>query len=154
MGSARPAAQFSESTYRRRITQPTLVAATEVIVAGAITGLGSARSIPRQSLQATATLHTPFASLVTEATATDKMFVNDANSESAPGYGVVNARIVSSAMWGGSGAEVTVGAQNVFNTRYVSSVSVNAAGGKFYEPGLQRSIFIGITVMAAPGRSP
>ena len=110
--------------------------------------------IPRQSLQATATLHTPFASLVTEATATDKMFVNDANSESAPGYGVVNARIVSSALWGGSGAEATIGAQNVFNTRYVSSVSVNAAGGKFYEPGSQRSVFIGITVMAAPSRSP
>ena len=110
--------------------------------------------IPRQSLQATATLHTAFASLVTEATTTDKMFVNDANSESAPGYGVVNARIVSSALWGGSGAEVTIGAQNVFNTRYVSSVSVNAAGGKFYEPGSQRSIFIGITVMAAPSRSP
>src|SRR5204863_233116 len=84
-----------------------------------------------------------------EETLTDRMFVNDANSESAPGYAIFNARIVSSALSHGSGAEVTVGAQNVFNTRYISSVSVNAAGGKFYEPGSQRSLYVGISLVGA-----
>jgi iron complex outermembrane receptor protein len=105
--------------------------------------------IPRQVFQTTATFHSPIASLVTEATMTDRMFVDDPNTESAPGYGIVNARIVSSALWEGSGVEVTFGAQNVFNTKYISSVSVNAAGGKFYEPGSQRSIYVGVTVLAA-----
>ncbi len=105
--------------------------------------------IPAQIFQASATLHTKLAKLVTEANFADKMFVDDANSQSAPGYGIVNARLVSSALWRGSGAEVTVGAQNVFDRKYVSSVSVNASGGKFYEPGSQRAFFVGLSVIAA-----
>ncbi len=109
--------------------------------------------IPRQTLQATASLHGSIATLVTEATLADRMFVNDANSESSPGYAIFNARIVSSALWSGSGAELTLGAQNLFNTRYISSVSVNAAGGKFYEPGSQRSIYVGLSLLAASRHS-
>jgi iron complex outermembrane receptor protein len=105
--------------------------------------------IPRQTLQASATVRTGVATFVTETTIADKMAVNDANSESSPGYAVFNARIVAGGSLGLSGAELTLGAQNLFNTRYVSSVSVNAAGGKFYEPGSQRTIYIGVTLLAA-----
>lgn len=105
--------------------------------------------IPRQTLQASASLRTTLATLVTEGTLADRMFVNDANSESSPGYAIFNARIVSSALWNGSGAEIALGAQNLFNTRYISSVSVNAAGGKFYEPGSQRSIYVGVSLLAS-----
>jgi len=108
--------------------------------------------IPAQILQASATLRTSIASLVTEASFADKMFVDDPNSESAPGYGIVNARLVSSALWRGSGAELTAGAQNVFDRKYVSSVSVNAAGGKFYEPGSRRAFFVGLSLTAAARR--
>ncbi len=110
--------------------------------------------IPRQTLQASAAVRTGVATFVTETTIADKMAVNDANSESSPGYAIFNARIVTSGSLGLSGAELTVGAQNLFNARYVSSVSVNAAGGKFYEPGSQRSVYIGVTLLAAakPGR--
>jgi len=109
--------------------------------------------IPRQTFQASAALHSSIATLVTEGTLVDRMFVNDANSESSPGYALFNARIVSSALWNGSGAELTLGAQNLFNTRYISSVSVNAAGGKFYEPGSQRSIYVGLSLLAASRHS-
>ena len=105
--------------------------------------------IPRHIFQTTAAFHSPLATLVMEATMADRMFVNDANSEAAPGYGILNARLLSSALWGISGVEVTVGAQNLLNRRYVSSVSVNAAGGKFYEPGLQRSVYVGLTLLAS-----
>ncbi|HJP84794.1 MAG TPA: TonB-dependent receptor [Gemmatimonadaceae bacterium] len=108
--------------------------------------------IPAQTLQASATLRTSIASLVTEGSFADKMFVDDPNSESAPGYGIVNARLVSSALWRGSGAELTAGAQNVFDRKYVSSVSVNAAGGKFYEPGSRRAFFVGLSLTAAARR--
>ncbi len=110
--------------------------------------------IPRQTLQASAALRSALATLVTEATVADKMAVNDANSESAPGYAIFNARIVTGGTFGFSGAELTVGAQNLFNTRYVSSVSVNAAGGKFFEPGSQRSVYVGVTLLAAAKRGP
>jgi iron complex outermembrane receptor protein len=105
--------------------------------------------IPRQTLQASASFRSALATLVTEATLADRMFVNDANSESSPGYAIFNVRAVSSALWNGSGAELTLGAQNVFNTKYVSSVSVNAAAGKFYEPGTQRSVYIGLSLIGS-----
>ena len=105
--------------------------------------------IPRQTLQASGTWRSRVAAFVTEATLADRMAVNDANSASSPGYAIFNARIVTSASLGRSGAELTLGAQNLFDTRYVSSVSVNAAAGKFYEPGAQRSVYVGLTLMAA-----
>ena len=105
--------------------------------------------IPRQTLQASAALRGSFATLVTEATLADRMFVDDANSQSSPGYAICNVRVVSSALWSGSGAELTLGAQNVFDTKYISSVSVNAAAGKFYEPGSQRSVYIGVSLLAS-----
>jgi iron complex outermembrane receptor protein len=102
--------------------------------------------IPRQTLQVTASQRSALGTLVTEATLADRMFVNDANSASAPGYAIVNARLLTHAALGLSGAEVTFGAQNIFDTKYISSVSVNAAGGKFYEPGSQRSLYIGVSL--------
>jgi len=108
--------------------------------------------IPRQTLQASAALRSALATFVTEASISDRMAVNDANSERSPGYAIFNARIVTSATLGRSGAELTLGAQNLFNKQYVSSVSVNAAGGKFYEPGSQRSVYLGLTLIAAAKR--
>lgn len=105
--------------------------------------------IPGQTFQASAALRSSFATLVTEATVADRMFVNDANSESSPGYGIVNARIITSAALGVSAAELTLGVQNLFDKRYVSSVSVNAAAGKFYEPGSQRSFYLGLSLLGA-----
>ena len=110
--------------------------------------------IPGQAFQASAAVRSFLGTLVTEATLADRMFVNDANSESAPGYAIVNARLVIVASMGPSAAEVTLGAQNIFNRRYVSSVNVNAAGGKFYEPGSQRSIYVGVSLIGAVKRSP
>ena len=109
--------------------------------------------IPGQAFQASAAVRSFLGTLVTEATLADRMFVNDANSESAPGYAIVNARLVIVASMGPSAAEVTLGAQNIFNRRYVSSVNVNAAGGKFYEPGSQRSIYVGVSLIGAVKRS-
>ena len=105
--------------------------------------------IPRQTLQVTASHRSALGTVVTEATLADRMLVNDANSESSPGYAIVNARLLTHAAMGLSGAEVTFGAQNIFDRKYISSVSVNAAGGKFYEPGSQRSLYIGVSLLGA-----
>jgi iron complex outermembrane receptor protein len=109
--------------------------------------------IPRQTFQASATMRTPLGTFVTEATLADRMFVNDANSEAAPGYAIVNVRLVSGVSAGLSGAEIVLGAQNLFGSHYVSSVNVNAAGGKFYEPGAQRSLYVGLSLLGAAKRS-
>ena len=108
--------------------------------------------IPKQTLQASAALRSAIAAFVVEATVADRMPVNDANLESSPGYAIFNARIVTGRAIRFSGAELTVGAQNLFDRRYVSSVSVNAAGGKFYEPGSHRSVDVGRTLTGAARR--
>jgi iron complex outermembrane receptor protein len=110
--------------------------------------------IPRQTFQVSAAVRSIVGTLVTEATFADRMFVNDANSERSPGYGIINARLVSIASMGLSAAEITFGAQNVFNRKYVSSVNVNAAGGKFYEPGSQRAVYVGLSLTGAVKREP
>ncbi|HEY8851384.1 MAG TPA: TonB-dependent receptor [Gemmatimonadaceae bacterium] len=110
--------------------------------------------IPRQTFQASATVRSGVGTLVTEATFADRMLVNDANSEKSPGYGIVNTRFVSSASLGPTLADITLGAQNIFNRKYVSSVNVNAAGGKFYEPGSQRAFYVGVSLIGAVKRAP
>jgi iron complex outermembrane receptor protein len=39
-----------------------------------------------------------------------------------------------------------IGVQNVLDREYVGSVSVNASGGKYYEPAPGRLIYAGLTV--------
>jgi iron complex outermembrane receptor protein len=102
--------------------------------------------IPVQALQASAAWRSSLATLVGEATLTSDLFVNDANSERAPGYAIFNLRVTRDIVFSRSTAGLVVGAQNLFNTPYVSSVSVNAAAGKFYEPGTQRAVFVGVTL--------
>jgi iron complex outermembrane receptor protein len=110
--------------------------------------------IPAHSLQASATWRSPLATLVGEATMASDLFVNDANSERAPGYAVFNARLVRDIPLGRSAAELVVGAQNLFDRPYVSSVSVNAAAGKFYEPGTQRALFVGVSLSGGSRPTP
>lgn len=109
--------------------------------------------IPRQAFQGSAAWRSPIATVVGEATMSSRLFVNDANSERAPGYAVFNLRFIRDLTVSSSMAEVVVGAQNLFNTPFVSSVSVNAAAGKFYEPGTQRALFVGLTLSAAVRRA-
>ena len=110
--------------------------------------------IPRQTFQASAAVRSVVGTFVTEATLADKMFVNDANSERSPGYAIVNARLISITSMGPSAAEITLGAQNIFDRKYVSSVNVNAAAGKFYEPGSQRSLYVGVSLKGAVKGTP
>jgi len=67
--------------------------------------------------------------------------VNDANTVSSPGYTVANVRArlpyrAASAIFGG----IT----NLFDVRYNSSVVINAAGSRYFEPGEARSVYIGL----------
>jgi outer membrane receptor protein involved in Fe transport len=43
---------------------------------------------------------------------------------------------------------LTAGIQNVFDKLYASSIAVNAARGKYYEPAQRRTFFVGLSVGA------
>jgi len=72
-----------------------------------------------------------------------KLAVNNANTAWADAYDIVNARLA----WRPAMAfafEPVVGVDNVFDKTWASNVVVNAAGGRYYEPGPGRTYYIGL----------
>jgi iron complex outermembrane receptor protein len=102
--------------------------------------------IPSHRLQSAArvALHSAFVVLETETAS--RTFVDDANTSRAPGYSVANARAGWSPSLLPARLSVTVGAQNIFDRVYASSIAVNAARGKYYEPASRRNFFVGVSV--------
>ena len=81
-----------------------------------------------------------------ETRAASSIPVNDANSERAPSYVVHAIR----GGWrhvpvGALSFSPHVGVMNVFDRAYITSVVINAFGGRYYEPGPPRSVFAGLT---------
>jgi iron complex outermembrane receptor protein len=84
-----------------------------------------------------------------ETIAVSRTLVDDANSASAAGYGLVNLRVGGFLPLGAMGrVEPVVGVHNLFDRSYVGSVSVNAAPmfGRYYEPAPGRTIYAGLTI--------
>ena len=78
-----------------------------------------------------------------EAQHVGRVAVNNANTAWADGYTLLNARVAFRpptrlAM------EPVVGIDNVFDKTYASNVVVNAAGGRYFEPGPGRTYYVGI----------
>lgn len=74
-------------------------------------------------------------------------YVNDANTDEAPGYALVNARLGHRGLlWQGLTFKPFVAVDNLLNERYASSVVINAFGGRYYEPGPSRSFSLGLNV--------
>jgi iron complex outermembrane receptor protein len=76
----------------------------------------------------------------------DAIPVNDRNTASSDGYGLVDLR--------GGFADLAlgrlvlspfVGVNNLFDETYVASVVVNAFGGRFFEPGPTRTLYVGLS---------
>jgi iron complex outermembrane receptor protein len=123
------------------------------VVSGGVTssyGGNAIPGIPERQAQLTATWRARDNFIVAEWLARSSVFVNDANSASAPGFAIVNARIGSDVTAGRSRITAILGVQNLFDRRYIGSVAINAAGtpttGKFYEPGGRQSIMAGLQI--------
>jgi iron complex outermembrane receptor protein len=82
-----------------------------------------------------------------ETRASSSMPVNDANSERAPSY-VIHAIRLGARGVRASPIEVSphAGVQNLFGRKYITSVVVNAFGGRYYEPGPPRNAYAGVTL--------
>ncbi len=82
--------------------------------------------------------------------AAGRVFVNDANSDAAAGYGIVNVR-AGFVQEPGRGAESWrvsefVRVDNAGGRRYIGSVIVADANGRFFEPAPGRNVLAGVTV--------
>jgi ABC-type transport system involved in cytochrome bd biosynthesis fused ATPase/permease subunit len=76
----------------------------------------------------------------------DRIFVNDRNSDSAPAYAVANARVGYE--WSCRAWRFSAFARlnNLFDRRYAGSVIVGDTNGRFFEPAPGRNWFVGASV--------
>lgn len=73
--------------------------------------------------------------------------VNDANSDRAPGYTLWGARLGARDLrLGALRAMPTLAVQNLFDREYITAVTVNAFGGRFFEPGPGRTYNAGLVI--------
>jgi iron complex outermembrane receptor protein len=78
--------------------------------------------------------------------AQSKLYVDDRNTQAAPGYGVVNLAIARSFNVGSAAARLFVRVNNLLDKGYVGSVIVNETNGRYYEPAPSRAWLAGLDV--------
>jgi iron complex outermembrane recepter protein len=81
-----------------------------------------------------------------EAQYVDKLYVNERNTDAAPAYAVMNARIGFSQTSGAAKWQEFVRLNNLFDRHYAGSVIVGDSNGRFFEPAPGRNWFIGASV--------
>jgi len=77
---------------------------------------------------------------------TDDLFADNANSAVVSGATVANVRIGLKKSVGKLDIEPFIGISNVFDTDYTANVRINAFGGRYFEPGPDRSVYGGVSV--------
>jgi iron complex outermembrane receptor protein len=78
--------------------------------------------------------------------AVGRSFANDANTVTSPAHNILDLSLSNNALrigsvWGAS-LKLAAGVQNVLDVKYVSSVVVNAAANRYFEPGAGRSYWL------------
>lgn len=75
------------------------------------------------------------------------MAVNDANEDFSPAYFVMDLRAgVDDLRIGTTSVSAFAGVSNLLNEQYNTSVVVNAFGGRYFEPGPGRALYVGATL--------
>ena len=73
-----------------------------------------------------------------------KTYVNDVNSDAAPGYAVLSARLSREFVFSGTKMLLYGRLDNLLGARYASSVIVNDNNGRYFEPAPGRRLFVGV----------
>ena len=73
-----------------------------------------------------------------------KAYVNDLNTDAAPGYAVFNARVSQEFRLNGAKMVVYARIDNLLAKSYAGSVIVNDSNSRFFEPAPGRRLFAGI----------
>ncbi|MBI4513081.1 MAG: TonB-dependent receptor [Gemmatimonadetes bacterium] len=89
---------------------------------------------------------------VVEFTYSDAYFTNDANTARNPSYRLVDLRLGYAGRLGAWSLEPFLGVNNVFDARYNASVTINALGARYYEPGPGRTFYAGLKLPVQVGR--
>lgn len=108
--------------------------------------------VPRNRVQAALKASNDVGFVVIEGEKAGAVFLDDANSARAPGYSVTSLRFGGGIPLGASRMSMSAGIQNLLDTHYAGSVTVNAARGKFFEPATARNFFVGVSIQRSSGK--
>lgn len=75
-----------------------------------------------------------------------EMFLNDSNTETDRAYSIVNLRVRQTFSFSNWTLEPFFGLNNLLNTFYNSNIRINAFGGRYFEPGAERNVYVGVRV--------
>jgi iron complex outermembrane receptor protein len=103
-------------------------------------------AVARHRLQAALRASARSGFAILESETAGRSFADDANSVRVGGYTIVHFRAGAIPLAGNPRLSVTFGVQNLFDRLYASSIAVNAARGKYYEPAQGRTFTVGIAV--------
>jgi iron complex outermembrane receptor protein len=110
--------------------------------------------VPTHSLTSVVSLRRDELTLSATTDVASAVDVDDANSAQAPGRTILGVALGSRLRVGGVGLAPFVALQNIGGVRSVGSVSVNATGGKFYEPAPGRTLLVRLALTRAPADTP
>lgn len=110
--------------------------------------------VPEHALAAVASLRHRGFTLSGTADVASAMDVDDANSTQADGRTILGVAVSNSIGVGGVRLSPLVAVQNLTGTRSVGSVSVNATGGKFFEPAPGRTLLVRMALSRDLGDAP
>jgi len=126
----------------------------EYVVSGTSYAGNRIPGIPVHALAAEASLHAGVVTFSTTADVASGMMVDDANSAQTPGRAIFGAGVAGHFRAGDAELSPMVAVQNLGDVHYVGSVSVNATGGKYYEPAPGRSLVLRLSVSRAAAAQP
>ena len=76
-----------------------------------------------------------------------KAYVNDLNTDAAPGYAVFNARLSREFRFNGAKMVLYGRIDNLFAKSYAGSLIVNESNGRYFEPAPGRRLFAGVRTL-------
>jgi iron complex outermembrane receptor protein len=115
----------------------------EFVVAGTSFNDNRVPGVAPVTLSAFANHRSRWGMLALEATHAGRVATNNANTAWSDAYTLLNARFAYRAPMR-LALEPVVGVDNIFDRTYAANVVVNAAAGRYYEPGPGRTLWVGV----------
>ena len=73
------------------------------------------------------------------------LFADDANAQKVPSLWLDHLTFSRQIQWGQTRSMLAIGIQNLANVDYADNIRINAFGGRFYESGLPRQVFLNLS---------
>ncbi len=100
--------------------------------------------IPAYTAGLAVTYRLPWFDAIAEWRAQSSVYVDDRNTDAAPGYGIANLAFARSFVEGQVNFRAFLRIENLLNARYIGSVIVNEANGRYFEPAPGRQWLLGL----------